>query len=105
MLDTVKNEVTRVLINVRVQTREQADEAAGSISQQAERVSNVTYIAPSETGEAQILPQTLAGSARSTVAGAAGAGLAAGEVPRVGRNDPCPCGSGKRYKNCHGALS
>lgn len=105
MLDTVKNEVTRVLINVRVQTREQADEAAGSISQQAERVSNVTYTAPSETGETQTLPQTPAGSARSTVAGAAGAGLAAGEVPRVGRNDPCPCGSGKRYKNCHGALS
>ena len=104
LLDTVKNEVTRVLINVRVQTREQADEAAGSISQQAERVSNVTYTAPSETGEAQTLPQTPAGSAR-TVAGAAGAGLAAGEVPRVGRNDPCPCGSGKRYKNCHGALS
>ena len=104
MLDTVKNEVTRVLINVRVQTREQADEAAGSISQQAERVSNVTYTAPSETGEAQTLPHTPAGSAR-TVAGAAGAGLAAGEVPRVGRNDPCPCGSGKRYKNCHGALS
>ena len=104
LLDTVKNEVTRVLINVRVQTREQADEAAGGISQQAERVSNVTYTAPSETGEAQTLPQTPAGSAR-TVAGAAGAGLAAGEVPRVGRNDPCPCGSGKRYKNCHGALS
>lgn len=104
LLDTVKNEVTRVLINVRVQTREQADEAAGSISQQAERVSNVTYTAPSETGEAQTLPQTPVGSAR-TVAGAAGAGLAAGEVPRVGRNDPCPCGSGKRYKNCHGALS
>jgi len=30
------------------------------------------------------------------------AGLASG--PAVGRNDPCPCGSGKRYKQCHGAL-
>ena len=29
---------------------------------------------------------------------------AAAEVPRVGRNDPCPCGSGKRYKLCHGKL-
>jgi preprotein translocase subunit SecA len=28
----------------------------------------------------------------------------AGEVPRVGRNDPCPCGSGKKYKVCHGKL-
>ena len=24
--------------------------------------------------------------------------------PKVGRNDPCPCGSGKKYKNCHGRL-
>jgi preprotein translocase subunit SecA len=25
-------------------------------------------------------------------------------VPKVGRNDPCPCGSGKKYKQCHGQL-
>ena len=25
------------------------------------------------------------------------------ETPKVGRNDPCPCGSGKKYKHCHGA--
>ncbi|MDP3424845.1 MAG: SEC-C metal-binding domain-containing protein, partial [Burkholderiaceae bacterium] len=31
--------------------------------------------------------------------------LPAGAVPRVGRNDPCPCGSGKKYKLCHGKLS
>jgi preprotein translocase subunit SecA len=28
----------------------------------------------------------------------------ADDVPKVGRNDPCPCGSGKKYKNCHGKL-
>jgi preprotein translocase subunit SecA len=27
------------------------------------------------------------------------------EVPRVGRNDACPCGSGKKYKLCHGRLA
>ena len=27
------------------------------------------------------------------------------EEPKVGRNDPCPCGSGKKYKKCHGAGS
>jgi len=26
-------------------------------------------------------------------------------APKVGRNDPCPCGSGKKYKHCHGQLS
>ncbi|HJR16513.1 MAG TPA: SEC-C metal-binding domain-containing protein [Gemmatimonadales bacterium] len=29
-------------------------------------------------------------------------GRATAEVPEVGRNDPCPCGSGKKYKKCHG---
>jgi preprotein translocase subunit SecA len=28
----------------------------------------------------------------------------ASDVPKVGRNDPCPCGSGKKYKLCHGKL-
>src|SRR5699024_4446130 len=27
------------------------------------------------------------------------------EGPKIGRNDPCPCGSGKKYKHCHGRLS
>ncbi|MBF8301198.1 MAG: preprotein translocase subunit SecA, partial [Acidobacteria bacterium] len=27
------------------------------------------------------------------------------EEPKVGRNDPCPCGSGKKYKKCHGATA
>jgi len=40
------------------------------------------------------------GSAPAAFAGAAGGG---GAVSKVGRNDPCPCGSGKKYKKCHGA--
>ena len=41
----------------------------------------------------------------STPGGALGGGLAAGAASgaEVGRNDPCPCGSGKKYKKCHGA--
>jgi hypothetical protein len=31
-------------------------------------------------------------------------GVGAGNFPKAGRNDPCPCGSGKRYKNCHGDI-
>ena len=45
---------------------------------------NLSYSAPSETGEA------------TDVSGAAKA------EPKVGRNQPCPCGSGKKYKMCHG---
>ncbi|WP_374410267.1 preprotein translocase subunit SecA [Hydrogenophaga sp.] len=90
LLDSVKNDVTRVLMNVRIQSAEQVTQAAEEMEAQAEQIANVTYTAPTETGEAQSVtdPET-------TVA----------EVPRVGRNDPCPCGSGKKYKHCHGALT
>jgi len=33
------------------------------------------------------------------------AALSASGLPKAGRNDPCPCGSGKKYKACHGKLS
>ncbi|MFV0678852.1 preprotein translocase subunit SecA [Ottowia sp.] len=98
MLDIVKNEVTRTLMTVRIASGDDAEQAAEAMEQRGERVSNVTYTAPTETGEAQAVPQ-------SGVGAAALAGAAADAVPRVGRNDPCPCGSGKKYKQCHGALS
>ncbi|ODU08774.1 MAG: preprotein translocase subunit SecA [Rubrivivax sp. SCN 71-131] len=90
LLDIVKLEVTRVLMLVRVQTQEQAAEAAEAIEQQAGQLSNVTYTHPNEDGSVsqESDPATLAQA-----------------VPKVGRNDPCPCGSGKKYKHCHGRLS
>ncbi|MDM7456293.1 MAG: preprotein translocase subunit SecA [Tepidimonas sp.] len=94
MLDGVRDEVTRVLMNVKVQSPEQVSDAAVRLEQDAERLSNVTYTAPTETGEAQTTADAgLLNKAR------------AANVPRVGRNDPCPCGSGKKYKHCHGKLS
>ncbi|MGE4241632.1 preprotein translocase subunit SecA [Ramlibacter sp.] len=96
MLDAVKNEVTKVLMTVKVQSGEQLEQAAEEIEDRAERIANVTYTAPTETGESE---STLdATTARQ-------ASQAAGDMPRVGRNDPCPCGSGKKYKLCHGKLS
>jgi len=90
LLDSVKNDVTRILVNVRVQSPEQVSEAAQQIEARAEHIANVTYTAPTETGEAETVTDA------STVAQ---------DVARVGRNDPCPCGSGKKYKHCHGALT
>ena len=102
LLDVVKNEVTRTLMTVRIQSNEEIERAAEDMEQRAEQISNITYTAPTETGEAQVMPES---QARGAGAAAALAGAAVAEVPRVGRNDPCPCGSGKKYKQCHGALS
>ena len=99
LLDSVKNEVTRILMTVRIQSAEQAEQAAVAMESRAEQISNVTYTAPTETGEVET---TL--DAQSQHAAVAAAATAAA-LPRVGRNDPCPCGSGKKYKHCHGRLS
>jgi preprotein translocase subunit SecA len=99
LLDTVKNDTTRVLMTVRVQSGEQLGEAASEIEQRAENIANVTYTAPTETGEVE----SVVDSDTVRVTGASAAASSA-SLPRVGRNDPCPCGSGKKYKHCHGKL-
>ena len=100
LLDSVKNEVTKILMTVRVQSEDQLGQVAQEIESRAESISNLTYTAPTETGEVQTTLDV------QTVLRAAGAVAApAGQVPRVGRNDPCPCGSGKKYKQCHGKLA
>ena len=94
LLDVVKLEVTRVLMTVRIQSQEQVAAAAQALEEQGSLLSNVTYTHPNEDGSVSSEP----GSEVSPV------GLAQ-ELPKVGRNDPCPCGSGKKYKACHGRLA
>ena len=100
LLDVVKNEVTRQLMTVRIQSSDQIEQAAEALEQRGEHVTNVTYTAPTETGEVEVTPES--GRGAGVLAGGAAAAAA---VPRVGRNDPCPCGSGKKYKHCHGMLT
>ena len=90
LLDAVKNEVTRVLMNVRIESGQQIEEAAQVLEERAENISNVTYTAPDEQGGQQT---QAASEFQSTL------------LAPVGRNDPCPCGSGKKYKQCHGKLA
>ena len=90
LLDMVKAEVTRILMTVSIESNAQIEQAAHALEDQAENLHNVTYTAPNESGEAV-----------STV----DAATVVAQVPAVGRNEPCPCGSGKKYKFCHGALS
>jgi preprotein translocase subunit SecA len=96
LLDSVKNEVTKLLMTVKVQSNDQLEQAAEDIESRGESISNVTYSSPNESGAVE------------TRLGDVGRGapvLPPGEdVPRVGRNELCPCGSGKKYKHCHGAL-
>jgi preprotein translocase subunit SecA len=96
MLDRVRNETVRVLMTVRIQSAEQVEvEEPASPALENVRYHHADYDAALR-GEDPGLDQGSAAQA---------GGVPAGAVPRVGRNDPCPCGSGKKYKHCHGKLA
>ena len=97
LLDSVKNEVTKTLMTVQVQSSEQLEQAAEALESRAENLINVTYTAPTETGETETTVDE-ASKPRQ-------AATASSSQLRAGRNDPCPCGSGKKFKLCHGKLN
>ncbi|MNW82307.1 preprotein translocase subunit SecA [compost metagenome] len=98
MLNLIKDEVVKIVMTVRIQSREEIDAAEEQLSQS--HVENVHYqhadfdadAAPEEL----LAPTAVASEANQTQVNA---------LPKVGRNDPCPCGSGKKYKQCHGRLA
>ena len=107
LLDVVKMDVTRILMAVRIQSEDEVRLAAEAIEQRAEQISNVTYTHPNDDGSVSQESERTAASADAAL-GAVAAAMGAprgGEVAKVGRNDPCPCGSGKKYKLCHGKLA
>ncbi len=93
LLDSVKNEVTKSLMTVQIQSRDQIEAAAQTLEKEAEAIQNVTYSASDESGQVQVTTDL------GTV------GQAHLPIMPVGRNEPCPCGSGKKYKFCHGKLA
>src|SRR4030095_6906048 len=88
MLDRIDTSTIRALFNLQVVSEQQPDELQ---RRRAARRSSMNFTGPNQ--------------------GAAAAGEEAGKIktvvrdqPKVGRNDPCPCGSGKKYKKCHGVA-
>jgi preprotein translocase subunit SecA len=109
MQNRVRNDVTRLLMTVRVETAEQAEQAGEQLAP-AEPV-NVSYGHP-DFAQAQ--------AAAGEEANAEALAVSLQQVPgaddegqqpfkrygrKIGRNDPCPCGSGRKYKACHGRLA
>ena len=126
LLERVRDSVSRVLMNVQVQSQEEAEEAARLANARALALAQAANPTHAEFDpEASFLaddPEALAiaAQAQATNALAQGASQPAAsmpaapsdqaqtvrrDMPKVGRNEPCPCGSGKKFKHCHGALA
>ena len=96
LLDVVKRQVTQILVNVQVQTQEQVEAAERAAEEAAARsVQNVQYH-HADTNEALAEAAATDDSAQQPFVR---------EGTKIGRNDPCWCGSGKKFKHCHGKLT
>jgi preprotein translocase subunit SecA len=113
MQDRVRHDVTRVLMTVRVESAAQA-ETAGEQLQQADGNVNVRYTHADFNEAAAAAQVAEAGADAESIALAlqqAPESDEQGQQPfkrygrKIGRNDPCPCGSGRKYKACHGRLA
>ncbi|MBC8023120.1 MAG: preprotein translocase subunit SecA [Burkholderiales bacterium] len=104
MLDSIKREVTRHLLAVQVRSQEEVEEAERRAEEAARALKNVQYKHEDPSGatggDEELAPESLPPASNAPP-----------EQPytrstqKVGRNDPCPCGSGKKFKQCHGKLA
>ncbi len=95
LLENIKTDVVRILSHVQVRQPEEVERMEEERRAQAERQQmNFEHAQSNSMGDEQEAP-----------APEENTGPITRQAPKVGRNDPCPCGSGKKYKQCHGKLS
>lgn len=112
LVDTMYEDYLRTILRIEVK---QAPSAARQAAEEPAELSNATYSGPADVdGEGG--SSTIRREAAAQAANAAGRAPAPAQgtvktyvkaesgdpYANVGRNDPCPCGSGKKFKNCHG---
>ena len=96
MLESLKYDVIGILSRVQIRSQEEVDEAERQRQAEIERLmakqqanhESMTTIDGENDGQSSNSPQPIVRT-----------------QAKVGRNDPCPCGSGKKYKHCHGAVN
>jgi preprotein translocase subunit SecA len=104
LLDRVKADVVKVLMTVRIQTQEEIQHAEQKIEAESERRAELARAqhddfspgVADEPVEAEAMAMTEDDQSKQQPFKRFG--------DKIGRNDPCPCGSGKKYKQCHGKL-
>ncbi len=96
MLDRVKQETVTILARVRVQSEDEVTRMDQQQQAQARQQQQSMAFQHPDTGSYGVDEEAEQAQAMAA---------AAANLPKVGRNDPCPCGSGKKFKQCHGQLA
>ncbi len=98
MLDQIKHDTVSILSRVRIQSQEDVEKMEAQ--RRVARAMEFRHASASALGQ----QQTAGGQGGGAATAAAAAPFVRSER-KVGRNEPCPCGSGKKYKQCHGKLT
>jgi preprotein translocase subunit SecA len=98
LLSVIKNDVVKSIMTVKIRSASELDQAAEAMNEDLAKLADVQYRhadldkeVATPTGEPVDAIEAIPAPIRTG--------------PKIGRNDPCTCGSGKKYKNCCGALS
>ncbi|WP_405227726.1 preprotein translocase subunit SecA [Lentisalinibacter sediminis] len=109
MLEQVKHDTISILMRVRLRSQEEVERMEAE--QRAKKAMEFQHAQASALASGGTAA-TASAAAAEAVAGGGGGGASAEPVQtfvregrKIGRNEPCPCGSGKKYKQCHGRLS
>jgi len=97
LLERLKQEVVRILSHLQIKRQDEAELIEQKRREEAER-QQLAF----QHAQASALPEAEQEAGQQAEAPQQ---PMVRDAPKVGRNDPCPCGSGKKYKQCHGALN
>ena len=106
LLDRIQVEVTKILARVKISDEQDVD----AVREQRSQSDDMEFRHPDSPQPTAPQPAPVSAGGRATAPGGAAA-TAEPQAPfvrdgaKVGRNEPCPCGSGKKYKQCHGKLA
>jgi len=103
LLENIKYEVTRFLARVQVRNQQEVEAMERAQREAHERESKSASLQHAQASALTAEQQTNPADETQTDQEAQAAPFVR-ETPKVGRNEPCPCGSGKKYKQCHGQL-
>jgi preprotein translocase subunit SecA len=104
MLDRIKHDTVVLLQRLQVRTEEEIEREERERQARLQRQMQALHAPPPAIGAApEPEPPEAGDGPRPQPPGVAAAPFVR-EDRKVGRNEPCPCGSGKKYKHCHGAL-
>ena len=96
LLDVIKNDVIKTVFTVQIKNATELDEATETITEDLGQVKDLQYKHQQiESGQSMPVAQVEHEITPVPVR----------EGPKIGRNDPCHCGSGKKYKHCHGKIA